>query len=55
MSFEHEVTFRRTVPADDVRQAWITEGVGGWEMTFGEDKKRDRLLISPSGILITYL
>ena len=28
---------------DDVHQARLTKGVGEWGMTFGEDKKRDRL------------
>ena len=29
-------------PVDDVYQSRMTNGVGGWEMTFGEDKKRNR-------------
>ena len=29
-------------PVDDIHQAWIAEDLGGWGMTFGEDKTRDR-------------
>ena len=31
-------------PVDDVHQARMTDGVEGWGMTFGEDKKTDRLM-----------
>ena len=32
-----------SVPVDDVHQAQITLGVGIWGMTYGEDKRTDRL------------
>ena len=32
-----------SVPVNDVHQARITLGVGGWWMTLGQDKRRDRL------------
>ena len=33
-----------TYPVDDIHQARITKGVGGWGMTFGEEKNEDRCL-----------
>ena len=39
-------------PVEDVHHARMTDGVDGWGMTFGEDKKKDRLTLTGKSRLI---